>query len=104
VLPSFWTLYHGERETGATVHFMDDKIDNGKILAQIKIDISDCQSMFQVIQKTKKIGGQLMVDVVEQIQNGNIDPKPNDLSCGSYFTWPTIEQIREFRKHGGRLI
>ncbi|MDR2440190.1 MAG: hypothetical protein LBE12_12595 [Planctomycetaceae bacterium] len=104
VLPSFWTLYHGERETGATVHFMDDKIDNGKILSQIKIDISDCHSMFQVIWKTKKIGGQLMIDVIEQIRNGNIDPKPNDVSLGSYFTWPTIEQIREFRKHGGRLI
>ncbi|MDR0610075.1 MAG: hypothetical protein LBG58_08200 [Planctomycetaceae bacterium] len=104
VLPSFGTLYYGERETGATVHFMDDKIDNGKILAQVKIDISDCQSMFQVIRKTKKIGGQLMVDVIEQIHNENISPKPNDVSHGSYFTWPTIEQIREFRKHGGRLI
>jgi methionyl-tRNA formyltransferase len=104
VLPSFWTLYHEERETGATVHFMDDKIDNGKILAQIKIDISNCRSMFQVIRKTKKIGGQLMVDVIEQIRNGNINPKPNDVSHGSYFTWPTIEQIREFRKRGGRLI
>jgi methionyl-tRNA formyltransferase len=104
VLPSFWTLYHGEHETGATVHFMDDKIDNGKILAQIEIDITDCQSMFQVIQRTKKIGGKLMVDVIEQIRTGNIQPKPNDVSLGSYFTWPTVEQIREFRKRGGRLI
>jgi methionyl-tRNA formyltransferase len=104
VLPSFWTLYHGERETGATVHFMDNKIDNGKILSQIKIDISDCQSMFHVIQRTKKIGGKLMVDVIEQIRNENIQPKPNDVSSGSYFTWPTVKQIREFRKRGGRLI
>jgi methionyl-tRNA formyltransferase len=104
VLPSFWTLYHNEKETGATVHYMDDKIDNGKILGQTKIDISDCQSMFQVIQKTKKIGGNLMVEIIEQIRNGNVLPNDNDVSLGTYFTWPTVEQIHEFRKRGGRLI
>jgi methionyl-tRNA formyltransferase len=83
---------------------MDDKIDNGQSVGQMKIDISDCQSMFQVIQKTKKIGGDLMVEIIEQIQNGNVVPKDNDVSLGTYFTWPTVEQIREFRKRGGRLI
>ena len=104
VLPSFWTLYNGEKTTGTTVHFMDDKIDNGNILGQEEVDISDCPSMFQVIRKTKKIGGDLMVRVVEKIRSGQIESQPNDVSKGSYFTWPTVEQIRKFRKNGGRLI
>ena len=104
LLPSFWTIYHGEQEGGATVHYMDDKIDNGGILGQVRVDISNCRSMYQAIRKTKQAGGKLMIDVIRQISNGNIQVMPNDSSQGSYFTWPTTEQMRDFRKKGGRLI
>ncbi len=104
LLPSFWTLYHGEKEGGATVHYMDDKIDNGAILGQVRVDIADCRSMYQAIRKTKQAGGGLMIDVIRQIIKGTVQVLPNDSTQGSYFTWPTIEQMREFRKKGGRLI
>ena len=35
----FWTLYNDEKETGATVHYMDDEIDNGDILGQKSVKI-----------------------------------------------------------------
>jgi methionyl-tRNA formyltransferase len=104
VLPSFWTMYHGETEGGATVHYMDDKIDNGSILGQVRVNISDCRSMYQSIRKTKRAGGELMIDVIRRIINGSIQVTPNDISRGSYFTWPTIEQMHDFCKKGGRLI
>ena len=36
LLPSFWTIYNKEEKIGSTVHYMDDKIDNGAILGQVK--------------------------------------------------------------------
>ena len=104
LLPSFWTLYCAEKEGGATVHYMDDRIDNGGILGQVRVDISDSPSMYQSIQRTKKAGGQLMIQTITKIADNTITVTPNDSSQGSYYTWPTIEQMREFRKKGGRLI
>jgi methionyl-tRNA formyltransferase len=104
LLPSFWVLHHGENETGATVHYMDDKIDNGAILNQCRVPIEPGMTMFQLIRKTKAAGGELMVRTIEQLMNGGVQTMPNPSGDGSYFSWPTVEQMREFRRRGGRLI
>lgn len=104
LLPSFWTCFNGEKETGVTVHYMDDRIDNGGILAQEKIQIDPGMSIFQLIKKTKKLGGNLMCRVLERIADGKAEELPNDVSSGSYFSWPTTEQMIEFRRRGGRLV
>ena len=104
LLPSFWTLYHNEKFIGSTVHFMDNKIDNGKILAQKKMNMPDNPTMLKVIQKTKDQGGDLMCEVVKRIMSDNLKPQDTLQSGRSYFTWPTIAQIREFRKRGGKLV
>ena len=104
VLPSFWVLYDRATEGGATVHFMDDKIDNGAILAQRKIPVPPHVSMFRWIHMTKAVGGELMAETVVRLRDGKIEPMPNDISVGSYYSWPTIQQMQEFRMCGGRLI
>lgn len=104
VLPSFWVLFNKERETGATVHFMDDKIDNGAILGQTKVPISPGMSMFDLIHVSKAAGGELTCKVIAQLRDGTVKPIPNVAREGSYHTWPTVEQLREFVSAGGRLI
>ncbi len=102
-LPSFWYLYNGEKTGGATVHYMSEKIDDGDILKQGTVDISDCKSMFRLIEKTKKLGGELMVSAITDITRGTATRTPNDTENGSYFSWPTKEQAREFLKKGYRF-
>ena len=104
LLPSFWTLYEKADCIGATVHKMDDKIDNGAILGQVKIPRPTAPSMFKVIKATKRAGGQLMVSVITDILEGNIEPRANKINPKDYFSWPTIEQVKAFRHNGGRLI
>ncbi|WP_228439995.1 methionyl-tRNA formyltransferase [Chryseobacterium phocaeense] len=104
VMPSFWTLYKKEKTTGATVHYMDTKIDNGAILNQKEIEISENETMFSLIVKSKEIGGNLMCETIRQIQNSTVNVKENFAEKGSYFTWPTIEQFQDFTKNGGKLI
>lgn len=104
LLPSFWTLYEKAESIGATVHQMDDKIDNGVILGQVKIPRPVDPSMFSVIKTTKRAGGHLMISVISDILEGNVEPKLNKIEQKDYFSWPTIEQIRAFRRSGGRLI
>lgn len=102
-LPSFWYLYNEEKVGGATVHYMSEKIDDGDILRQDTVDISDCRSMFSLIRKTKKLGGELMAATITDITNGTVNRSPNNTESGSYFTWPTKKQAREFLKKGYRF-
>lgn len=104
LLPSFWTLYEKAEEFGATVHEMDDKIDNGAILGQVKISRPSELSMFNVIKATKRAGGHLMVSVIGEILSENSKVQSNPVETKDYYSWPTIEQIKEFRRNGGRLI
>ena len=104
LLPSFWALFYQESETGVSVHYMDDRIDNGSILAQKRVSIDPGMSMFQLIKKTKRIGGDLVCDVIGELQSGKVESISNSISDDCYYSWPTVEQMREFRKRGGRLI
>jgi methionyl-tRNA formyltransferase len=103
LLPSFWVLFHQETQAGATVHYMDTKIDNGGILGQEAISIEPGVTMLEVIRRTKQLGGGLMARVVQQIADGTVTVRENREEEGSYFGWPSIEQMRHFCRQGGRL-
>ena len=103
-LPSFWYLFNDEKLGGATVHYMSADIDDGDICVQKSVDISDCKTMFQLMRKTKLVGGEAMVEAIERVSNGTLEPRKNDTENGSYFTWPTVEQTKEFRKKGYKLV
>lgn len=104
LLPSFWTLYDKAETLGVTVHEMDDKIDNGTILGQIKVSKPSNLSMFNVIRVTKRAGGHLMVSIIGEILGGDSIAQINSVGKEDYYSWPTIDQIKEFRRNGGRLI
>ena len=95
ILPSFWVLYHDEKETGVTIHYMDNMIDNGKILAQQKVEISPSISWLDLIIKTKRIGGELMIDVLSNLDSYVCQIKRNEVNHDFYHSWPTPKQFKE---------
>jgi methionyl-tRNA formyltransferase len=102
--PSFWQLLNGEQYAGATVHVMSEKIDDGRILLQDKVPISDCRTIFEVIRRTKVLGGDLVVKAISKIENGDLSTIVNDSSKGHYYSWPTNVDTKTFREKGLRLI
>lgn len=104
VMPSFWYLYNNEKWGGATVHYMSSAIDDGVIILQDKISLQGCETMFEVMNKTKELGGNLMVEAILNIKNKTVEVKPNNTSEGRYFTWPTIEESKVFLRRGKRLV
>ena len=97
-MPSFWTLFNDEKETGATVHYMDDEIDNGDILGQESVEILKSDSMFNIIKRTKKVGGRLMVNVIHDIMTDNIKLVRNRVVHEKYHSWPTDLDFKRFAK------
>lgn len=106
VMPSFWVLFNNEKKAGLSVHIMDAKIDNGDVLGQEEVDISDMDNMFDVIQATKIRGGHLMLKVLRNLHKNKGFPNPLDTSHNkySYFSWPTVKDLKMFVAQGKKLI
>lgn len=98
ILPSFWTLYNDEKETGATVHYMDNEIDNGDILGQKSVKILKSDTMFDIIKRTKEIGGVLMINVIRNIMTNNFKLIKNKVNHEKYHSWPTDLDFKNFAK------
>jgi hypothetical protein len=59
--------------------------------------------MVDVIRATKRGGGDLMARVAHGIAAGTVSVKENREVDSSYCGWPSVEQMRQFRRQGGRL-
>ena len=103
MMPTFWQMYHGETTVGLTIHVMVAKIDEGRILFQDRQAILPGESLDHLIRRSKRHGAHCMAKVIREIRDQIPVSIPIDKS-GSYFTFPTGAEIREFRKRGLRAI
>jgi methionyl-tRNA formyltransferase len=104
MLPSFWVLANGEREAGVTVHYMDEKLDNGDIILQKAVPIEPGETQHTLLRKTKAAGAYLVLEALQAIEEGRVERKPNDASQSTYFSFPTPEDVRRFRRAGKRFF
>lgn len=56
---------NGEKETGITVHLVNERYDEGRILHQERIDISDCRDADAVARKVLAVEHKIYPKVVE---------------------------------------
>jgi len=104
MLPNFWQMFNGEKAVGTTIHFINAGIDDGDILFQKETPIEPGESLDSLIKRTKKLGAIFMIDAVLSLKQGPVKPLPNRKEEATYFTFPTKEQAKEFRKRGYKLL
>ena len=63
--------------SGATIHFVDKVYDNGKIIAQSCVDISDVNSPEEIAEKVLAIEHKLLPDVVVKLSENKVVEKNN---------------------------
>ena len=102
LMPSFWVLKNGETQTGVSVFYVDEGIDSGPILVQQKIDIGN-MSQRELIKATKAAGMRAIIEAVTKIRNGDTQTLPNDAAESTYFSFPTRDDVREFRRAGAKF-
>jgi len=103
LMPSFWVLKNNEKETGVSVFFVDEDIDSGPILVQKKIPIDSKTTQAGLIKYSKKIGMDAIIESVELIQKGNYQLIPNPESEKTYYSFPTRNDVIEFKKSGKKF-
>jgi len=104
MMPVFWQMYHGEPKIGITVHYMAPKVDEGAVLLKDELNILPGESLDHLMRRAKRHDAHCVAKVLRKIQNGRPPTLELNPSEGSYFTFPTREEIREFHKRGLRAI
>ena len=102
LMPSFWVLRNGETETGVSVFYVDEGIDSGPILVQERIAIGN-MTQRELIRESKALGMRAIIKAIEKIRDGDTATMPNDADQSTYFTFPTRDDVRDFRRAGARF-
>lgn len=84
-VPVNWAIIHGETETGATLHYMTEKPDNGDIVAQQAVPILPNDTALQVFQKVTVAAEIALNGVLPALLAGRAQAVKQDLSKGAYF-------------------
>lgn len=84
--PVFWTLRHGEKRAGLTVHEMDTGIDTGEIIYRVRIrtrqDDTVAALYDRIMDQSVDFVGQLITDA----ERDSIPLQPQTKVAGSYFS------------------
>jgi methionyl-tRNA formyltransferase len=69
--PIHWAIIRGEKETGCTVFFLNEKVDTGQIIAQKRTAIGEKETTGELYERLKIMGAELLVDCVDRISEEN---------------------------------
>ena len=83
--PVNWAVLCGERETGATLHLMNEKPDNGAIVDQCAVPILGDDNAREVFDKVTVAAEIVVARALPRLLDGSARPVPQDLSKGAYF-------------------
>ena len=84
-VPVNWAIIHGETETGATLHYMTEKPDNGDIVAQTAVPILPDDTAGEVFAKVTLAAERTLRDALPLLIAGTAPRRIQDLSQGGYF-------------------
>jgi methionyl-tRNA formyltransferase len=83
--PVNWAVLHGERETGATLHYMTERADAGDIVAQSAVPILPDDTAKEVFDKVTVAAEVALDGVLTALISGTAPRRTQDLSAGRYF-------------------
>lgn len=80
--PIHWAIINGEKKTGVTTFFIDEKIDTGAIILQKETPIREDKTVGELHDTLMHLGADLVLKTVDLIAKGNVttiqQPKVED--------------------------
>lgn len=104
VWADFWKLYNKEKTAGVTIHHINEKIDRGDIIAQIKYPIKRGDTKFSLMLKSAQHGSQMLIEIIKKFKTGRAIRTLKIRGKGKYYRLPTREQFEKFYMQGKRLF
>ncbi len=82
--PVPWAIALGETVTGVTTMLMDEGLDTGPILLQRACEIGPDETTPEVTERLAHMGAELLLETLEGLREGRIEPRPQEEAQASY--------------------
>ncbi len=73
--PIQWAILNGDKITGVTTMYMDVGMDTGDIIQKEEVKIEEDETTGELWDRLAKIGGELLVKTLEQVEKGTTTRK-----------------------------
>jgi methionyl-tRNA formyltransferase len=86
--PVFWALRHGEPESGLSIHSMDQELDRGDLLYQVRVRTRKNDTVASLYDRIIAKGLKLVPKLIADAGRGQLPRIPTLDMTGSYFSAP----------------
>ena len=103
VYPVFWALLNSEKETGVTLHLMDEHVDKGPILKQKRISILPADTFHSLYVKCHELVPDMVFEIIQNIKKhraliyGKLNLPVFDKKKARFFSYPAKKDISRFK-------
>ncbi|MBI2653391.1 hypothetical protein HYX02_01130 [Candidatus Woesearchaeota archaeon] len=104
LMPVFWAMLNDEKEVGVSIHKMVEHIDEGEVITQDRIKISDKDSLYDIYKKCFEISSGLVLEAIDILEQNKKHKIINKSRKKTYFSFPKREDIRLFRNKGKKFL
>lgn len=84
--PIYWVIKNKEKETGVTIHFIDEGIDTGDIILQNKIAINPGMREKTLTKALAQLGAESIFAAIQLFKDNSIERIKQDLACATYYS------------------
>jgi len=103
ILPVLQAIAHGEKQIGVTIHYIDQGIDTGRVIIQESIPLGEKKILFNLYSECFKLSSKLILLALESIERGEGYFSENQNIKRSYYSFPTDQEWKMFKKNGGKF-
>lgn len=92
--PLFWTYWNDERDAGVTIHWMNERVDAGDIVAQRSMPLERGIPSREAYMQLTAVGVELLAGVLNQVASGRPPRVPQDDALATYESAADIASAR----------
>jgi methionyl-tRNA formyltransferase len=78
--PGFWTIWYGDRETGMTVHYLNEGIDTGDIIYETRVPVRPGDTINEVYDRVWNSSIPLVEQLLHDLDSSSLPRKQQDMS------------------------
>ncbi len=76
--PIQWAVLNGDKKTGVTIMYLNEKMDAGDIIVQKEVDIGENETTGELWERLGSIGADLLLESVNRISNNTAKRIPQE--------------------------
>jgi len=102
--PHVWSIINGEEYAGITAHFIEDEVDSGDIIHQVRVKIDEDDTGYTLLKKYERLYPALLMTCLNKLREGCTAVKQSEEQA-SYFGKRTPDMgYIDFRRNAKDIV